>query len=58
MSHILRGLQNEISTIYLSDIIIFSTSLEEHIQRLRQVFQRLLKANFKIQLNKSEFLRK
>ena len=58
MDNILRGIQNEKCLVYLDDIIIFSTSLEEHISRLKEVFERLRKANFKIQLDKSEFLRK
>lgn len=58
MDNILRGIQNEKCLVYLDDIIIFSTSLKEHIDRLREVFKRLRKANFKIQLDKSEFLRK
>ncbi|KAJ3654355.1 hypothetical protein Zmor_013548 [Zophobas morio] len=58
MGNILRGIQNEKCLVYLDDIIIFSTSLEEHISRLKEVFERLRKANFKIQLDKSEFLRK
>lgn len=58
MDNILRGIQNEICLVYLDDIIIFSTSLQEHIHRLRQVFDRLRQYQFKIQLDKSEFLRK
>lgn len=58
MDNILRGIQNEKCLVYLDDIIIFSTSLQEHINRLREVFDRLRKSNFKIQLDKSEFLRK
>lgn len=58
MDNILRGIQNERCLVYLDDIIIFSTSLQEHITRLREVFDRLRAANFKIQLDKSEFLRK
>lgn len=57
MNNILRGYQNEICSVYLDDIIIFSTSLQEHIDRLRKIFQRLREANFKIQLDKSEFLK-
>lgn len=56
MDNILRGIQNEKCLVYLDDIIVFSTSLQEHIQRLRDVFTRLRKANLKIQLDKSEFL--
>lgn len=57
MNNILRGLQNEICAVYLDDIIIFSTSLQEHIERLRTIFQRLRDSNFKVQLDKSEFLK-
>lgn len=42
----------------MDDIIIFSTSLQEHIKNLRQVFTRLEQFNLKIQLDKSEFLQK
>ena len=58
MDVVLQGLQNKICLVYLDDIIVFSTSLQEHLVRLKQVFQRLLEANFKIQLDKSEFLKK
>jgi hypothetical protein len=58
MNNILRGLQNEICLVYLDDIVVYSTSLDEHIQRLREVFERLRNANFKVQLDKTEFLRK
>lgn len=57
MDGILRGIQNEKCLVYLDDIIIFSTSLQEHLERLKTVFQRLRETNFKIQLDKSEFLR-
>lgn len=56
MHNVLRGLQNEICLVYLDDIIIFSTSLQEHIERLKSVFDGLKESNFKIQLDKSEFL--
>ncbi len=58
MDSILRGIQNEKCLVYLDDIIIFSTSLQEHLNNLRNVFQRLRDSNFKIQLDKSEFLRR
>lgn len=58
MDSILRGMQNEKCFVYLDDIIIFSTSLQEHIERLQEVFERLRKARLKIQLDKSEFLRR
>lgn len=58
MDHILRGLQNWFCLVNMDDIIIFSTSLQEHQQHLRQVFDRLRKFNLKIQVDKSEYLRK
>lgn len=58
MNNVLRGFQNEICLVYLDDIIIFSTSLQEHVQRLKLVFERLRQSKFKIQLDKSEFLHK
>lgn len=40
----------------MDDVIIFSTSVQEHIQNLELVFKAFRKANLKIQLDKSEFL--
>lgn len=53
MDNILRDTQNERCLVYLDDIIIFSVSLH-----LREVFERLRSSNSKVQLDKSEFLRK
>jgi hypothetical protein len=58
MNNVLRVLQNEICSLYLDDIIIFSTYLQEHVDRLKSVFERLRQSNFKVQLDKSEFLHK
>lgn len=57
MDNVLRGLQNDICLVYLDDIIVFSTSLQEHMVNLEKVFQRLRESNFKIQMDKSEFLK-
>lgn len=57
MDNILRGVANEYCCVYLDDIIVYSVSLAEHLARLEKVFQRLRKANLKIQLDKTEFLR-
>lgn len=56
MDHILRGMDNVFT--YLDDVIIVSTSLQEHIHKLKQVFDRFKINNLKIQLDKSEFLQK
>lgn len=58
MDNVLKELQGTICLVYLDDIIIFSTSLQEHVENLRKVFQKLRQANLKVQLDKSEFLKK
>lgn len=57
MDNVLRDLQNVICLVYLDDIIVFSVSLQEHMVNLERVFQRLRESNFKIQMDKSEFLK-
>lgn len=56
MDNVLKDLQGKICLVYMDDIIIFSTSLQEHISNLKAVFRRLREHNLKIQLDKSEFL--
>lgn len=58
MDNVLRGLQGLHCMVYLDDIIIFSSSLDQHLQDLRTVFDRLRNTNLKVQLDKCEFLRK
>lgn len=55
MDNILHSIQNEKCLVNLDDIIIFSTSLEEHLKNLKSVIERLRQTNFKIQLDKLEF---
>lgn len=57
MDNVLKDLQNKVCLVYLDDIICFSTSLQEHIVNLEKIFQRLRESNFKIQMDKSEFLK-
>lgn len=58
MDNILKGLQGLHCMVYLDDVIVFSSSLDEHLQKLRNIFDRFRQTNLKIQLDKSEFLRK
>lgn len=58
MDHIMSGIQNERCLVYMDDIIVYSSTLDEHFKRLTEVFSRLLKSNLKIQPDKCEFLRK
>lgn len=52
------GLTPRQCMIYLDDIVIFSKSLQEHLIKLKNVFERCRTSNLKIQLDKSEFLKK
>ena len=48
MDRVLSGLNWETCLFYLDDIIVFSSTWEEHLARLRQVFERLRHANLKL----------
>ena len=52
---ILMGLKGIDCLVYLDDIICFSTTMEEHARKLRDIFKRLEQANFKIQPEKCVF---
>ena len=43
--------------IYLDDVIIFSSTFEEHLDHLEAVFSRLRQHNLKLKASKCEFLR-
>ena len=42
---------------YLDDCINFSHTIEEHLKRLREIFQRFKDTNLQINPNKCEFFR-
>lgn len=58
MDSVLCGLQGERCFVYLDDIVVFASSLQEHEQKLREVFTRLQKYELKVQPDKCEFLRR
>ena len=43
--------------IYLDDIVVFSSTFEEHLERLEAVFQRLQINNLKIKASKCNFFK-
>ena len=57
MEKVLIGLTWKSKIPYLDDCIIFSRTAEEHIERLREVFQRFKDANLKSNPLKCEFSR-
>ena len=58
MDHILSGLHWETCLFYLDDIIVFSSTWEEHLSRLRQVFERLRHADLMLGAEKCAFAAK
>ena len=58
MERVLAGLHWETCLFYLDDITVFSSSWEEHLARLRQVFERLRHANLKLGAEKCTFAEK
>lgn len=55
MQLVLHGLSWKTCLVYLDDIIVYSKSFSEHIQHLREVFQRLRAANLKLKPAKCSF---
>jgi transposase InsO family protein len=58
MELVLKGLQWKSLLVYLDDIILFGSTVEEHLDRLDEVFQRLMKAGLKLKPGKCELLKK
>lgn len=58
MDNILRDYLYKSCFVYMDDIVIFSKSLQEHLIHVKQIFDKLKHYNLKVQLDKSEFLRK
>ena len=52
MNNVLEGLLHVICEVYLDDIIVFSNTLEEHVEHVRLVAERLKKLNLKIKIEK------
>ncbi len=55
MQQILSGLA--FCCVFIDDILVFSDTLEEHIDHLRQIFQRLRRYNLKLHPGKCKFAR-
>ena len=54
----LAGLVNKELFCFIDDIIVYSRTFEEHIQRLEKLFRRLQKAVLKLQPEKCESKKK
>jgi hypothetical protein len=57
-NRLIGDLLNVGANIYLDDIIIYASTLVEHLSLLREIFLRLRKHNFKLKIEKCNFLKK
>ena len=52
-----KGMQGTDVFIYIDDLIIFSETIEEHIEKFERLAQRMRSANMKFQPEKCEFFK-
>lgn len=57
MEEIIGDLNHNICEIYIDDIIIYSSTYEEHLDRLHQVFSKFREAGMKLSPKKCSFVR-
>ena len=58
MELILRGLQWKTCLVYLDDVIVFSTSFQEHLERLTIILEKIREANLKLKPVKCSLFQK
>ena len=54
----LNGLQWYICIIYIDDVIVFAKTFDEHIERLKLIFERLRQANLRLKPKKCELMKR
>jgi hypothetical protein len=55
MDAMLVGLHDVEVLVYLDDLLLFSETIEDHVRRMRSVFERVREANFKLSVAKCTF---
>ena len=58
MNHIFAGMINRGIMVFIDDILVYSRTWKEHIELLREVFQRMKENNLQAKLSKCSFARR
>lgn len=58
INDVLREFINAVCVVYMDDILIFATSLQEHLESISKILKKLSEVNLKVQLNKCSFLKR
>lgn len=58
MERVLRGLQWKVALLYLDDVIVFSSTTEQQLERLKLVFDRIREANLQLKPKKCHLFQK
>lgn len=57
MNEVLDGMWNKGIMVYLDDIIIYTETFKQHLEKLQEVFKRIKEAGLKIKPSKCEFFK-
>jgi hypothetical protein len=55
MNNIFQNWLDDFVVVYIDDILLYSTSMEEHVEHLQKVFQKLKENKLYVKFNKWKF---
>lgn len=58
MDNVLKDYIGKCCFVYMNDVVIFFKSLRDHLIHIENIFSKFREYNLKIQMDKSEFVRK
>lgn len=58
MERLFGNCRQQLVLLYLDDVIVFSSSVQQHLERLEEIFSRLDKEGLKVKLSKCQFFQR